>query len=437
MSNVDPAVRGFCTFVALLTCILAVSPNASAQDVDAIRAELGRAADALDKGQPAVALEALAKVERDEPDNPWLSYYRGVAYFQSGDWFPAMEKFDRARDLLAAYGDPDPKLAETIRRYRRKARAQVFNVSFRFGTVYDGNVTFLGNGGQTFDTISGRGDYRSMARFGLSYSPIANDQEALTFAVRVSGSWHASIESFDDQDYGTSIRYARRINERWSAALQYDYDISYLGLQPFLSSHALSPSVTYSWRDRDTRLRPSETTVAYRIEARDFLFDVSPRLDRDGFANVLGIEQRFKFTPSVDDDWTWDLKTGYSIGSDATEGSEFDQIIHAFTLGLGMPLTNPWLPDKPLSVSLGATVQRGNYRNGSVFDRDRDKRDDVITTLEMVLSQQMVDDPDAGELVLNTIVSWSDADSNVTTRDRAQPFTYEKWVVGVQLAWSL
>ena len=45
-------------------------------------------------------------------------------------------------------------------------------------------------------------------------------------------------------------------------------------------------------------------------------------------------------------------------------------------------------------------------------------------------------DPDRGEVVLHLFVNFSDVNSNVTTREDATPFSYEKVVAGFQLQWS-
>ena len=400
-----------------------------------VQTDLESAASLLAADQPRDALRALTAVGSREPDNPWMWFYRGLAYLKLGNWYVSMASLDRAQDLLTAYGDPEPQLSESIRRYRRQARSQVFGISYQIGLAYDSNVTFLGSGGAGFD-IAGRGDGKFTSRLQFAYAPIANETESLTLRARIAQAWNFAIEEFDDQDYGASIRYTRNLNDHWQATLQYDYDITYLGNDPFLSNHALSPGIIYNWQRPQSRLRPTETTLFYRIEARDFLFDTDPAFDRDGFANAVGLEQKWALRPTAGSDWTWDLSTGYALESVATEGTEFDRLDHLFYLGLQVPLTNRWLPDKEFTVRFDANWQIADYREDSVIDGNGDQRSDLITTLGAVLSQQLVQDADLGELTLHAIVGWTDANSNVTTADRASPFTYDKWVAGLQLEWS-
>ena len=98
-------------------------------------------------------------------------------------------------------------------------------------------------------------------------------------------------------------------------------------------------------------------------------------------------------------------------------------------------MANPWLPDKECTFRFNADWEMDNYRHRSMFDKDHGTRDDLITVLGAVISQQLIDDPQRGELILHAIVNWTDADSDVRTSQRADPFTYDKLVAGFQLEW--
>lgn len=397
---------------------------------------LESAADSLAADRPAEALATLRQAESVEPGNPWLWYYHGLAHLQLEDWYRSMESLDKARDLLAGYGDPDPALAASIREARSRARRRVFHMGMQIGLAYDSNVTFLGDAGDTFDVISGRGDSRFMSRFDFAYAPIADATERLTIRGRLAHAWQFSVEDFNYQDYGATIHYQRRLDDHWVSSLQYDYDITYLDNEPFASIHSLTPSLAYAWNGGDGRFRPNETRLSYRIDARDFLFDTEHQFDRDGFVNAVGLDQSFKFKPLADGDWTWDVFAGYSFASLATEGREFDEFTHDFYAGVGVPLRNPLLPARDMRLNFTANVQIGDYRRASLLDRNYDERHDVITTFDLVLEHPLTADADRGDLTLNTIVGWTDADSNVVTRDFSAPFRYDKWIVGMQLVWS-
>ncbi len=439
MSHARPRfVSHSCLFAATLLACGTFEPSivaAQTQESPGVQSGLDEAARALQEGRPADALVSLKRIEHLERDNPWLWFYRGLAQLQLGDWYRSMECLDQAQDMLTAHGDPDPTLSAGIREYRRRARNQVFSISYQTGLTYDGNVTYLGSGGAGLD-ISGRGDgkFTSMLRF--EYAPIATATESFSFGARAANSWHFRIDEFDEQDYGATIHYHRTLGERWQAAVQYEYDVFYLGNEPYLSQHTVTPSVTYHWKRCACRLMPVSTRFVYRIDAREFFFDTTPDFDRDGYTNAVGVEQSFKFTPLSGREWTWDVYGSYFFESVATEGVEFDRLNHVFNAGFMMPLTNPWMPDKRLTFRFNAAWEIADYRNDSLIDFDADERSDLITALDVMLSQQLVTDPERGDVTLHAIVGWTNADSNVTLEDGPQPFTYEKWIAGLQLEWS-
>jgi tetratricopeptide (TPR) repeat protein len=410
----------------------------SAQDREdnsaVVRAALESAAQNISKGDPRAALESLNAVDDLEPNNPWLWYYRGSAHQGLGNWYEAMAGFDKAGDLLVSYGNPEPKLLDSIRDARHRARKQVFGMSLTTGLDYDSNVSFLGDGGAGLDLIAGRGDGSFASTFRLAYAPVADDTESLVLGLRLADKWHYVIKEFDEQDYGASVSYSRKLSDRWRFDVRYAYDITYLGREPFLSNHSLSPGLTYTWPGSDAGFKPYQSTIVYSIDARDFLFATDPDFDRDGFANRVSVRQSFTLHPGEGKPWL--LDAGYSFESVATEGTEFDRLVHTFQLGVDVPLKSPFLPEKALTLALSGEWQIANYREHSLIDSDNDRRQDFITTLQAALSQEISSDPELGDVVLNTIVGWTNADSNVTVRPRSQPFSYEKWVVGIQLDWS-
>jgi tetratricopeptide (TPR) repeat protein len=101
-----------------VVCVVLFAPPATGQASDApmdVAGTLEKAAFELRDGRAAEALALLRRVESVEPGNPWLWYYQGAAQHALGDWYAALSAYDRASDLLAQYGDPDPELRESIR----------------------------------------------------------------------------------------------------------------------------------------------------------------------------------------------------------------------------------------------------------------------------------------------------------------------------------
>ncbi len=417
-------------------------------DTEGVRERLESAASHLAIGQPREALADLERVAEAEPGNPWMLFFKGSAYFQLGDPYEALAAYDTALVMLEELGDPDPELAEKIRFHRYRARQQVFSIRLSTGLGYDTNVAYLGSGASGPGLITGRPDGVFGSRFKVDYAPIATAEETLSAGARLGHSWHFSIEEFDLQEYGGYVRYARRLGSRWEAAVEYNYDLFYLGNDPFVSVHGVGPSISYDWARSGGFLDPRRTTFAYRYESRNFLFETDPEYDQDANANSVGVEQTFKLlTPHPN--WSWDLAAGYRFESASTDGTEFDRSTHDFNLGLGIPLVNPdnftdylILPDRELLFGFNVNWQLGDYWNDSLIDAAGRERRDLITTYTWSLSQVLLDSPRTGKLVLSGLINWADAHSNVETRDRGNlffrgtPFTYDKVVYGAQLEWS-
>ncbi len=422
-------------FLVVVLCSGFASVTFGQENGDAkVRSALETAAGHLQRSDARAALDALAPIEQLEPDNPWLWYYRGNAHRILSDPRQAMKDYDVAINSLHALGDPDPQLANTIEVARRNARRDIYSLSLQAGLAYDSNVSFGGSGGGvTF--VAGREDGKFATSFQWDYVPILTEQESVTVGLRLADSWHFSVEEFNYQDYGGYVRYSRKLTDPWKFDLQTDYDISYLGNEPYLSNLALSPGFTYQWPVTDARFRADQSTIAYRIDFQDFLFDTDPGLDQDGYVQSLDLNQTFQFRPGSMSDRAWTVAAGYRFQSFNTEGTEFDRFANTIQLGLTIPVVNPLAPDKECTFRFTAAVEMDDYWNRSQFDKDRGTRDDLITMLGAVISQQLIDDPRRGELILHAIVGWTDADSDVRTSRGEDPFTYDKLVAGFQLEW--
>jgi len=428
-----------------LVILLIRAPAASAQAADGqvVQSALDQAAAMLQSDRARAALTALAPAETLEPLNPWLWYYRGLAHMHLRNAYVAIECFDRVLDRLAELGDPDPDLASSARHCRRRARQKVLRVTARAGLAYDTNVSFLGDVAAGLGLVSGEPDGKFGSSAEIWYAPIATEDHELCVAARLGHTWHFEIDAFDYQDYGASIRYAHWLGERWEASIQYDYDYTLLGNDSFLSNHALTPGIQYHWPTSTDWFALNKTGVYYQFNGRDFLFDVEPEFDRDGVANGVGVEQCFEFRPLPDTTHKGDLTLGYRYDSISTEGTEFDRNAHNCYVGVGLPILNPWapdryliLPDKELAFRFSVNWEIADYRERSRIDDRRRHRHDVTTTYGFSLSQKLVEDPDYGDLTLHGIINWTDAESNLTANQGMEPFTYDKVVYGMQLEWS-
>jgi hypothetical protein len=420
------------------------APASAPADNGVIQSAFESAAGLLNEGRPRAALETLRPVEKLEPDNPWLAFYRGLAHLQLGDAYQAMADFDAGLDRLAALGDPEPDLARSIAHYRRLARRQVLSFTYRVGLAYDTNVSYLGSNVATGPgLISGRPDSELVSRFELGYALLATETDTLAFGVRLGHDWYRKVHEFNYQDYGATARYTRRLDEHWELSLGYDYDAILLGNESFLSCHALTPAVEYRWRLRPAPIAPDTTRVYYQYSGLDYLYNTSQPYLRDGPAHAVGAEQTFAFRPLPNAARNGDATIGYRYEVFATDGTEFDHIARYFYLGLGVPVLNPRapqqyliLPDKELMFRFNATWEVDSYRHPSLFDRYSRNRHDNLRTYGFTISQRLIEHPTYGDLTLLGIVTWTDADSNVSPSDGVYPFTYDKVVYGLQLEWS-
>jgi len=400
-----------------------------------IQQALRDASEAIQHGQGDEALDDLGAVDAIEPNNPWAWYFRGQAHRLLGDPYRAMEAYDSALDELATLGNPEPELFERIKAERHAARRRVFNLSLQTGVAYDSNVSFSGTGA-TVDFVSGRGDGEFATLMQLDYVPYVTNEQAVTVGARFNQVLHFSIKEFDYQDYGGYIRFTQRLNDSWTFDLRYDYDLYYLDHESFSSINTITPRFNFRWPTRDVSVSLDETSLFYRIEALDYLYPTTSRLDRDGYVNAVGIEQTLRIRPVASNPaWVWDAFAGYQFQYVSTEGSEFDYYGNDVYFGLSVPMKNSWLDDKILTARFLAGVEFDNYRNPSGFDRRGRERDDVITTIGVVLSQVLVEDAEHGDVILHGIFNYTDSDSNITTREFGDPFSYDRIVAGFQVEW--
>jgi len=421
----------------------ATETSASAANEVDVGGELAAASFDLSLGDARAALRRLERVAELEPDNPWVLYYRGAALGMLRQPYAAMEALDAADARLAALGDPDPELRERIAEERARARKQVFELRLEMGLAYDTNVTFTGTGGQDFGFISGRSDGVFGTRAQWSFAPVADDANVLAFNVRTAQAWHFKVKEFDFQNYGASLRYARRWDDHWESSITYNYDFSVLERQSYLCNHALVFGLDHHWAASGARVRGRRSGVFYRISAEDFLFPVPEVLDRDGIAHAVGLEQAVQIQPLADANWVWELSAGYMFESVHTQGREFDHYSNNFFLRCGLPLLNPadtgaylLLPDKEMRVEFDAIWELDQYRHPSLYDDQRKHRRDLVTTCAMRISQVLQSDPRDGDITLNAIIAWTDSDSNVLTDDDGTPFSYDRMFYGLQIAWS-
>ncbi len=405
------------------------------------------AAGLIQEGKIEEALTKLDSVPLTQTTQPFLSYFRGVAYLELGQPRKALRYFEEGLEALAAMTriqDPSvvPSDWDELRRLLADAHEQAlhelsnFGLSLRMGLAYDSNVTFRG-GGPTGVLIAGRGDGLFATELAMGYALINDADQKLAWMIRASDSWHFSIGEFNYQDYATSLLYTRKLNSSWELDLWGVCDLSYLDNQPLQATQSIAPGIRYRWPvpDEVRVLAAEETFLEYRLGWVEYLASTSPELDRDGLANSIRLEQSLLLDPLQKGDWRCRLTAGYRWGSVSTEGAEYDRQFHLFDLRLAVPIQNPMLPHKEARLELLGGGLINDYRNRSQFDRYGGDRSELIMTAGLVFSQQVLEDAERGELWLHGLVFWNNSDSNVDTREGLDPFRYEKVLVGIQIEW--
>ncbi|MGB0716707.1 MAG: tetratricopeptide repeat protein [Phycisphaerae bacterium] len=402
----------------------------------------------ISQDKPRVALRMLDAILAREPENPWAWYFRGLALVQLDQPHDALNAFEEARlyagRLHADGAEPDQDLMEAISGAAATARRSLFSFNLRSGFFYDTNVSFVDEAAAQPGLIAGDED----AYFGLS----ADSRIALYHArdtrvwldLRTAQSWHFEIDSFDYQSYGGSLSIRHAISDYVAVEAGYDYDADLLGRDMFGSFQRGRLRVDAMLPFENEVVVPRRTSLFYHLESNDFLFPTTDEaFDQDALGHVVGIEQVVRVSPVVDSPAYIDLILGYQFSHYDTDGTEFQRRQHRFHTGLAAPILNPLgegeyllIPELPMRLEMGMDWMIDDYTEASLIDRDGGERRDRILRYRVALSQVLVDDPVYGQLTFRFLFQFLDADSNVITEDRRQPFDYDKALYGLQLHWS-
>lgn len=336
------------------------------------------------------------------------------------------------------------------------------------GAHRDTNVVLLGGRTDLPRDVSRKRDYGFTGGLFLDYTLDLSDRWTLAFQGRTTQLWHADVDEFDEQRYGGSVALQYELvpqKETFGPVhlrLQYDYDYSLLGRDPFLESQSLTPNLRVYWNDRR-----AETNVYFSYSLHDYreaLFD--RRFDRDGEYCAFGGVQSFKLVNMTEtyksqglepwghkgddafaqDDPEYPARYlapyfGLQYAWDATEGDEFDQ--KEFTILGGVLVPLPWGVD----FDAGAEFAWQEYQHGSLIDYHRRARRDFIQRYSVGLSRSFV--LRGGEAinrftpVMDRVVmtirlhsGWTLDDSNVVDRLGQSIFEYDRVLYGITVAFG-
>lgn len=396
----------------------------------------------ISEGQTDDALAVLDDLLLREPGNPWGLYFKGLALMSSGRPRAALETMDSALDA-AVEVQAEPELLSSIRIARAAARRELFSFNLRAGFFHDTNVSFLDDAAAQPGLIAGDEDgyFGLGADFRVALFHLPRTRAWLDF--RTGQSWHYDIDSFDYQNYGGSLSIRHNVTDALAIEAGYDYDVDLLGRKMFGSFQRGRLRLDFTPAFPDGPVVPARTSAFYHLESNDFQFETADVFDQDATVHLAGIEQVLRLRPVVESPFFVDLMLGYRYSYHDTDGTEFQRRRHRFQTGLSMPVLNPmgegeyWLiPSLPMNVELGLDWLLDRYTEDSMIDRDNVRRRDHVLQYRFALSQVLIDDPVDGRLTLRFLFQYFDADSNVITEDRRQPFDYQKGLYGLQLHWS-
>ena len=349
-----------------------------------------------------------------------------------------------------------------------------FQLSVYWGANRDTNVVLLGERTDLPRGISDEKDFGFTLGAAFDYTidlgRLNSSLERWTVGLqgRVSQLWHIDVDQFDEQDYGGSAAVQYELVREQSGfgpihlRLQYDYDYTLLGRDPFVEAQTLTPNLRVYWLQRRA---VSDLFFGYSIrDYREDLYD--RRYDRDGEYYQFGFVQTLKTVnmTKVYESWGWtpwglagdaalqqddpDYPArhltpfiGLRYGWDSTEGDEFDQKAYTLTCGLEMPL--PY----GMSLDAAADFEWQEYGHGSLIDFHRRPRRDLIQRYSVGLSRTFVLrggmpanryelDMDRVLMTVRGHATWTLDDSNVNDRLGQAIFEYDRVVYGITFGFT-
>ncbi len=391
---------------------------------------------------------------------------------------------DDGQESYSDSGGAIPLVVNRQRAVLREAREQPvakpqyindLRLTLSTGISRDSNVVLLGERTDLPRGISDEEDYGFRLGFAVDYTldlaliDPSLDKWTFGFRGRTSQLWHVEIDEFDEQVYGGSFALQYELAPEEGnigpvyAQLQYDYDYTLLGREPFLSTNSISPRLRTYWDDQR-----GNSDLYFRFEIRDYdepLFD--KRFNRDGHYFRVGVFQShkmFDMAPTIE---SWGLPAwghqnddafaqedpdypgryftpfmGLEYGWDSTAGDEFDMRYFEFTFGAIVPLPYGLLFDTTIDFTW-----EDYLADGSLVDFHRRGREDFIQRYEVGLSRTYVLREGAAAnrynlpidqtlMTIRGFAAWTLDDSNVVDRFGQAIFEYDRVIYGINVAFS-
>lgn len=389
-----------------------------------LRYRIGRDDAAKRDESYARALKSLDEAEQalnrqDEPSTrvrAYIEHYRGLVYLEQALTDKARDALQRSvkADAISPAARSSEKLLEQMDA-GQIGRRRPWDLTLQIGYDYDTNVSLRGEG------ISRNGLDERDSRFGVAsaftYRVVDSEEWLVGVGAETFNSWHFDRSDFNVQTYSGNVYAAWSPRDaRWlTLGGRYDYDVSLVGNDPFLQRHRLTPQIDLAPLDW------TRTTIYYQFERNFYEYPINDRrLDRDGDTHALGIIQGYDLFQLFERQVRGTLR--YRFENVSTDGGEFSSENNIFGVGLEVPLPEDF------TFEFASDWEWDSFKNASLFDVDRRKRQDDLNTLVFALTKRFNE-----QLSLRFQVDWIQVDSNVRAFGGGEPFSYDRIIYGATL----
>jgi tetratricopeptide (TPR) repeat protein len=359
----------------------------------------------LQRGEAREAAETLERAQQTDPDavEPIASYSAGLAWRRAGDETRAREALNRVGEeapesAWAEAADRDTRQATEARglldrrdlQGQQQAERPLGTMStgererswltLSLGAEYDDNVVLRGNSVPLPREISDEDDVRLVWTTELGLELFRNSDWIVGIIPAYYGSAHRDLSEFNVHYPSITAWVDRRLGEYSSTRFQYDFAYAWVGTDPYLASHTLTPAFFHEWP------RIGTTRLFVELGWNNFLFSIDnfpdgapggkagdpcpPGLrtcgpfglneeterNRDGFEAIYGIDHAVPlgFEGS-------EVRGGYRYHRYNSRGSEFSFQGHEVRLG-----GRAHLPFDLILDLQGSYTYRG-YRHPSTY----------------------------------------------------------------------
>lgn len=386
----------------------------------------------LQRAEGRGAAASLERARRADPRavEPVASYYEGLAWSSAAERARAREALERVK--REAPGTPWADAAQReLERLAGADRDERVWVSVTGGVEYDDNVVLRGSSVTLPDEIAGQSDPRLVWSAEAGWEFLRFGDWSAGTIVSYYGSAHEDLADFNVQYPEATLWLDRRLGDATTARLQYDFGYAWVGADPFLTNHTLTPALFQSWGDAGvTRLFVEYERDNYRFSNKGgpagpgdppgppSASTVSQR-NRDGYEIETGVDHVLPLAIG------WDgvaLRGGYHYHYYSARGSEYSWQGHEAILGARAAL--PW----KLALDLEGRFLYAPYRNASTFPAPGttifldERRSDEVYSVEASLERPLTD-----QLTAAVRYAFINNESNV------QVFDYNRYIVGAYL----